>query len=79
MAKQRRRCSEGREKGRPKNRENGAHDSFSHLTSKDPYFTRERPVRLGLVVFDNYSEHVTQISVVSFACLLMFTYFLQPV
>ena len=78
MAKQRRRCSEGREKGRPKNRENGAHDSFSHLTSKDPYFTRERPVRLGLVVFDNYSEHVTQIFS-SFACLLMHTYFIQPV
>ena len=77
MAKQRRRCSEGREKGRPKNRENGAHDSFSHLTSKDPYFTRERPVRLGLVVFDNYSEHVTQIFS-SFACLLMRAYFLQP-
>ena len=28
---------------------------------KNPYFTRELPVRLGLVVFDNYAEHVTQI------------------
>ena len=49
---------------------------FSHLTSKYPYFTRELPVRLGLVVFDNYSEHVTQIFS-SFACLLMLTYFLN--
>ena len=47
--------------------------TFSQLTSKDPYFTRELPVRLGVVVFDNYEEHVKQIFS-SFACLLMLTY-----
>ena len=78
MAKQRSRWSEGRGKGRPKNRENGARDVFLIWRPKDPYFTRELPVRLGLVVFDNYLEYVTQIFS-SFACLLMFTYFLQPV
>ena len=56
MAKQRNRCSEGRGKGRPKNRENGAHDVFPIWRQRNPYFTRELPVRLGLVVFDNYSE-----------------------
>ena len=50
MAKQRHRCSEGRGKGQPKNRENGARDVFLIWRQKDPYFTRELPVRLGLVV-----------------------------
>ena len=44
--------------------------------SSDVIFPRELPVKLGFVVFDNYSEHVTQIFS-CFACLLMLTYFLN--
>ena len=50
---------------------------FSHLTSKDPYLTRELPVRLGLVVFDNYSEHVTQIFGSQF-CMFIDAHVLSP-
>ena len=76
MAKQRSRCSE--KKGGDQKTAQMVRMMFFPSDVKNPYFTRELPVRLGLVVFDNYSEHVTQIFS-SFACLLMLTYFLQPV
>ena len=50
---------------------------FSHLTSKDPYSTRELPVRHGLVVFDNYSEHVTEIFSSQF-CMFIDAHVLSP-
>ena len=44
---------------------------------KNPYFTRELPVRLGLVIFDNYSEHVTQIFSSQF-CMFIDAHVLSP-
>ena len=58
MAKQRSRCSE--KKGGDQKTAQMVRMMFFPSDVKNPYFTRELPVRLGLVIFDNYSEHVTQ-------------------
>ena len=44
---------------------------------KGPLFSRELPVRLGLVVFDNYSEHVKQFFSSQF-CIFIDAHVLSP-
>ena len=75
MAKQRSRCSE--KKGGDQKTAQMVRMMFFPSDVKNPYFTRELPVRLGLVIFDNYSEHVTQIFSCKF-CMFIDAHVLSP-
>ena len=78
MAKQRSRSSEKRAKGRPKNRENRAH-VFPIWRQRTPILPASYLYDLDWLFLKTTQNMLHKYSVVSFACLLMLTYFLQPV